>query len=319
MSERASAGATEAGPLVLATRKSRLALWQAETTRDLLRAAFPSLAVELLPIASAGDQDTTSALERFGRIGIFTVEVDRAVLEGRAHAAVHSLKDMTTELQDGLLLAGTLPRGPVEDAFVSPGVASLDALPAGARLATGSRRRAAMVRAARPDLELVGIRGNVETRLRRLAEGAAEGMLLARAGLERLGLQQHLRQVLDTQRFLPAVGQGIVGLTCRTSDAATHRRLLAISDLEAFHEALAERSLLRELRGGCNVPVGAHARVREGALHLRARVLSLDGTRVVEGELTGSRDQAAALGKLLARELVAQGATELIEEARRAE
>lgn len=304
--------------LILATRKSRLALWQAETARATLQAAYPGLAVELLPIASAGDQDTQSALERFGRIGIFTVEVDRAVLDGRAHAAVHSLKDMTTELQDGLVLAGTLPRGPVEDALVAPAGQTLAELPRGARLATGSRRRAAMVRALRPDLELVGIRGNVQTRLRRLAEGAAEAMLLARAGLVRLGLEEHLTEVLDTGRFLPAVGQGIVGLTCRASDHETHRKLLATSDLEALHEGLAERGLLRELRGGCNVPIGAHARVVESALHLRARVLSLDGTRAIEGQLTGSRDQATALGTLLARELLAQGAGELIEAAREA-
>jgi len=302
--------------LVLATRASRLALWQADEARRSLAGAFPGLAVELLPIQSSGDQDQTSALERFGAIGIFTVEVDRAVLDGRAHAAVHSLKDMPTELQDGLLLGGTLARGPVEDVFLSRSGAKLADLPPGARVASGSRRRAAMVRAARADLELVGIRGNVETRVARLREGAAEGLVLARAGIERLGLGGQVTEVLDTQRFLPAVGQGIVGLTCRVSDHETHRRLLAISDLEALHEALAERALLRELRGGCNVPVGALARAVESALHLRARVLSLDGQTTVEGELSGSRDQAAALGKLLARGLLAQGAGELIEAAR---
>ena len=302
--------------LVLATRKSRLALWQAETAQRTLHAANPDLDVELLLISSAGDENTQTALERFGQIGIFTVEVDRAVLEGRAHAAVHSLKDMTTELQDGLLLAGTLTRGPVEDAFVSPTNTRFEDLPEGARIATGSRRRAAFARAARPDLELTGIRGNVETRLRKLKEGHAEGMFLARAGLVRLGLEQHLTQVLDTQRFLPAVGQGIVGLTCRADDPDTHGKLLGISDLEALHEGLAERSLLRELRGGCNVPVGAHARVVEGVLHLTARVSSLDGQTAVEGELTGARDHAASLGKLLAKDLVARGAAELIEAAR---
>ena len=305
--------------IVLATRKSRLALWQAHAAKRTLEAAQPELEVELLPLSSSGDENTTTALERFGRIGIFTVEVDRAVLEGRAHAAVHSLKDMTTELQDGLLLAGTLGRGPVEDAFVSPGHASFEELPEGARIATGSRRRAAFARAARPDLEITGIRGNVETRLQKLSAGHAEGMFLARAGLVRLGLEEHLTQVLDVQRFLPAVGQGIVGLTCRADDADTHRLLLGISDLEALHEGLAERSLLRELRGGCNVPVGAHATVREGALHLVARVPSLDGQTAVEGELTGSRDHAASLGKVLARHLLDQGAGALIEAARQAE
>ena len=294
-------------------------MWQAETAQRLLAGANPELEVELLPISSSGDENTQTALERFGQIGIFTVEVDRAVLEGRAHAAVHSLKDMTTELQDGLLLAGTLGRGPVEDAFVSFTHASFDDLPQGARIATGSRRRAAFARAVRPDLEVVGIRGNVQTRLRKLEEGAAEGMFLARAGLVRLGLEDHRTQVLETDRFLPAVGQGIIGLTCRTNDPDTHAKLLAVSDLEAMHEGLAERSLLRELRGGCNVPVGAHARVIESALHMTARVASLDGQTAIEGSLTGVRDQAASLGKLLAKHLVDQGADALIEAARNAE
>ncbi len=304
--------------LVLASRASPLALWQAEEARRQLAGAFADLEVEILRIRSSGDEDQTSALERFGRVGIFTVEVDRAVLDGRAHAAVHSLKDMTTELQEGLVLAGTLARGPVEDAFVAPSCARLDALPRGARLATGSRRRAALARALRPDLEVVGIRGNVETRLAHLRAGAAEGMLLARAGLERLGLGAEVREVLDTERFLPAVGQGIVGLTCRAGDERTARRLAAIRDAEAFDEALAERALLRALRGGCNVPIGALARAAESALALRARVLALDGQGSVEGRVRGPREEAEALGERLAADLLARGAGALIDAAREA-
>ena len=300
----------------LATRKSKLALWQAETTRDLLRAAWPDLDVQLLCLESSGDQNQTEALERFGRIGIFTVEVDRAVIEGRADAAVHSMKDMTTTLMEGVRLAGVLPRGPVEDAWVSPTGVRLDDLPAGSRVATGSMRRRSMLLARRPDIEPVGIRGNVDTRLRKLAAGEADAMILARAGLVRLGLDAHLTEVLDTTSFLPAVGQGLVGITCRQEDDEARRRLHAITDLEARDAALAERSLLRDLRGGCNVPVGAHARVKEGTLSMRARVLSLDGRETIEGEITGNRDHATQLGSMLADDLLQRGAERLIEEAR---
>ncbi len=301
---------------VLATRKSKLALWQAETTRELLRAANPDLDVELLHVESSGDQNQKDALERFGRIGIFTVEVDRAVVDGRADAAVHSMKDMTTTLMEGVRLAGVLPRGPIEDAWISPRGVSLDELPAGSRVATGSMRRRAMLLARRPDLEPVGIRGNVDTRLRKLAAGEADAMILACAGLVRLGLAEHITEVLDSESFLPAVGQGLVGLTCRIDDDEARAQLRGISDLEAMDAGLAERGMLRGLRGGCNVPVGAHARVREGTLSLRARVLSLDGTEVIEGEVMGTRDHAAQLGQMLADDLLGRGAERLIEEAR---
>lgn len=305
--------------LVLATRESPLARWQAEAARRLLSAAWPDLEVELLFVRSAGDRDQTEELARFGRIGIFTAEVDRAVLDGRAHAAVHSLKDMTTTLQEGMRLGGVLPRGSIEDAWVTrsgPAGRKLAEVEPGARVATDSRRRAAMLRAVRPDLEVVGIRGNVETRLEKLRAGAAEALILACAGLERLGLEGAITERLDTRRFLPAVGQGLIGLTCRAGDDDTSRKLHSISDLEAFHEGLAERALLAELRGGCNVPIGASARVRESTLVLVARVLSLDGRRSVEGEVRGARDHAQQLGILLARDLQARGAGALIEAAR---
>ncbi|QDU70052.1 hydroxymethylbilane synthase [Engelhardtia mirabilis] len=300
----------------LATRASQLALWQAEATSAALKAAWSDIRPELLRITSKGDADQTSDLARFGRIGIFTVEVDRALLEGRAHASVHSLKDMTTTLHEGTMLSGVLGRGPVEDVLVSRGGERLAELPAGARVATGSLRRAAMVRAQRPELEIVQIRGNVETRLRKLAEGEAEALVMARAGLERLGLGEQITEVLDTRRFLPAVGQGIVGIVCRQGDWTHHERVQAIRDLEAWDEALAERALLRTLRGGCNVPVGAHARVVEGVIALEARVLSVDGTEVVEASASAPRGDAEALGELLGRQLLEAGAARLIDDAR---
>jgi hydroxymethylbilane synthase len=300
----------------LATRGSALALWQAETTKALLEAAYPDLDVDLVRVKSSGDERTDVELAKFGRIGIFTVEVDRAVHDGRARSSVHSLKDMTTTLDEGLMLAGTLERGPTEDALVTRTGATLEELPEGARVATGSRRRAAMALAARPDLEIVGIRGNVETRLAKLDTGEADALVMARAGLLRLGLGDRVAQVLDKERFLPAVGQGIVGLVCRRDDDEARAKLFAISDVEAWDEAHAERALLAELRGGCNVPVGGHARVAENALSLRARVLALDGSRAIEGEIGGRRDEAVELGRELARRLIEKGADELIEAAR---
>ena len=302
--------------LRLATRKSKLALWQAEETQATLRAARPDLAVELVRVESSGDRDQATALARFGRIGIFTVEVDRAVKEGRADVGVHSLKDLTTELYDGLVLGGVLPRGPVADALVARDADSFDALPQGARVATGSMRRRAMLLAARPDLEVVEIRGNVDTRLAKLAAGEADALVLAHAGLVRLGLEQHVTELLTPPRFLGAVGQGVVGLTVRADDREARKLLSNVSDPETFHEATAERALLAALRGGCNVPVGAQARVAEGALALRARVLSVDGGEAVEGEISGPRDHAAELGRMLAKDLDERGAGRLIEEAR---
>ena len=300
----------------LATRSSPLALWQANRVKQLLETAWSGIGVELVPVTSSGDRDRTTELARFGRIGIFTVEVDRALAAGRADAAVHSLKDMTTTLVDGIGLAAVFARGPVEDVLVAPEGTTLDGLPAGARVATGSLRRAAMVRAARPDLEVVGIRGNVDTRLAKLDAGEADALVMARAGLERLGYDERIAEVLDTERFVPAVGQGLVGITCRADDEESQVKVAAIRDLEAWDEALAERAFLRALRGGCNVPAGGHARAVEGGLALHGRVLSVDGERSVEGRVVGAREDAEELGAKLAERLDAEGASELIEEAR---
>lgn len=299
--------------LVLATRSSPLALWQAHAARDTLRAADGAHEIGLLPVRSSGDADRTTDLARFGRIGIFTVEVDRALLDGRARIGVHSLKDMTTTLEDGVVLAGVLPRGPVEDALVG---ATLADLPRGGRVATGSLRRAAMLRALRPDARVVQIRGNVETRLAKRDAGEAEALLLARAGLVRLELDRHIDEVLDVERFVPAVGQGLVGLTCAADDGDARTLVEAVRDAESWACALAERALLRSLRGGCNVPLGAHARVAGGQLELAARVLSVDGQRAIGGRASGPTGDAEELGAMLAEELLQDGAGELIEAAR---
>jgi hydroxymethylbilane synthase len=305
----------ELGRLILATRGSPLALWQANETRALLLAAHPGLEVEILPIQSAGDKDGKTDLSRFGLTGIFTAEVDHAVLTGAAHAGVHSLKDMTTSLHADLVLAGCLARGPAEDVLISRGGAQLADLPPGARVATGSVRRIAMIARLRPDLQIAGMRGNVDTRLRKLREGEADALVMARAGLVRLGFAAQITEVLDVERSVPAVGQGIVGITCRR-DSRAGELLVAIADRAAVAEATAERALLNALHGGCNVPVGGHARCAGDALVLRARVLSLDGRECLDDEIAGSARSAAAMGNELAERLIARGARQLIEAAR---
>jgi hydroxymethylbilane synthase len=300
----------------LATRGSKLALWQAHAARDLLCASRLDVDVEILPVQSTGDRDTIADLAQLGRTGVFTAEIDAAVLAGEAHAGVHSLKDMTTSLPPGLVLASVLARGPVEDVLVARERRTLGDLAPGARVATGSVRRVAMLKSARPDLEIVSIRGNVDTRIEKLARGDADALVMARAGLVRLGLERHASEVLDVERFVPAVGQGIVGLTCRDGDAAVLRALQGIGDPEAWAEALAERALLHHLHGGCNAPVGGHARAAENALALHALVLSADGTERIEERVAGSVDDAAELGRRLAERLAARGAKRLIDAAR---
>jgi hydroxymethylbilane synthase len=302
--------------LVLATRGSPLALWQANETRRLLLARFPSTAVSLLVVQSAGDKDKQTELARFGLTGIFTAEVDHAVVSGAAHAGVHSLKDMTTSLHAKLVLASCLARGPVEDVLLTRDGSRLIDLAPGARVATGSVRRVATIRRLRPDLELVGIRGNVETRLRKLQNKECDALVMARAGLERLGLVDRISDVFDIERSLPAVGQGIVGITCRVDDWETIDALTEIAHTTSFAAARAERALLNALHGGCNAPIGGHARCHGLDLELRARVLSLDGKECIEGDVLGDAREATRLGERLADELLKLGAKRLIDAAR---
>ncbi|MCY2959289.1 MAG: hydroxymethylbilane synthase [Planctomycetota bacterium] len=302
--------------IVLATRGSALALWQAETTARALRAGRSDLAVDILTVKSGGDRDQTTELARFGRTGIFTAEVDAALFDRRAHVGVHSLKDVPTELPVGLVLGGVLMRGPAEDVLVSRNGVRLAELPHGARVATGSVRRAAMLRRLRPDLTIVAIRGNVDTRLAKLDRGEADAIVLARAGLERLGLGARITQILTREESVPAPSQGIVGLICRIDDDSSRRHLDRICDRESAAEALAERALLNGLHGGCNAPLGAHARARDNVIALTARVLSLDGKECIEDRIQGSIDEAEALGRALAERMAAAGAKRLIDAAR---
>ena len=298
--------------LRIATRSSSLALWQARFVRDLLRAVDPVPEVELVEVTSTGDAIRDRPLYTVGGVGLFTKEVQDAVLEGRADIAVHSLKDLPTQTHPDLVLAAVPDRAPARDALLAPVHRTLEGLPERATVATSSLRRRAQLLRHRPDLRIVDIRGNVETRIRRMHERSLDGLVLAEAGIRRLGLDTEITEVLDEARFVPAVGQGALGIECRADDEHTRRRLREIEH-EATRQAVdSERSLLRALQGGCTAPIGAHARVVDGRLALHAIVANEEGTRWLEDRIEGRCDQAPELGSLLAERLLTAGARELI-------
>ncbi len=300
----------------IATRTSRLALWQAEHTAALLRAADADVHVELVHVSTEGDRVLTEPLATFGGTGVFTREVQHAVLDGRADLAVHSLKDLPTVAADGLTLAGVPDRGPVRDVLVLPagfeGERTLDGLAEGAKVGTGSVRRQSQLRSARPDLQVADVRGNVETRLRKLDEGEYDALLLAEAGLVRLELAERIDVFLEPPLMFHAVGQGALGLECRADDDETVGRLRAISDEATFVAVRAERALLAELRAGCHAPVGVASAVAGDEVTMTGVVLSADGTERVERQQTGERSDPEATGRELARALFESGADALL-------
>jgi hydroxymethylbilane synthase len=263
-------------------------------------------------IETAGDQVRAAPLAVIGGEGVFTKEIQRAVLESRAHVAVHSLKDLPTLPVQGLVLAAVPPRGPSGDAFVSRRHRGFADLPTGAVVATGSLRRRAQVLHRRPDLHLENIRGNVGTRLSKLDEQGLDGLILAQAGLERLNLASVITEILDPAWMLPAVGQGALGLECRADDHVTFALLQQIDDPATHQAVLAERALLRGLGGGCQVPIGAATFVTGETFTLRAVVLSQDGTRRIEWQMTGPLASAESLGQRLAEQLRERGASILL-------
>jgi hydroxymethylbilane synthase len=295
--------------LRLGTRGSPLALWQANHVAALLRPLVP---VELVPIETTGDQIRDRPLSQIGGEGLFTKEIQRAVLEDRCDVAVHSLKDLPTIVVEGLLLGAVPPRGPTGDALVSLQHRSFGVLPQGATVASSSLRRRAQLKYRRPDLHLVDVRGNVETRLRKLADNQWDAIVLAQAGLERLGLAASITEILDPQWMLPAVGQGALGLECRSDDSCARLLLEQLDDTATSAAVRAERALLRALGGGCLVPIGAATSVEGDSLTLRGVVLPPDGSRRVAGAVTGPLADAESLGQRLARDLLAQGAGELL-------
>jgi hydroxymethylbilane synthase len=293
----------------LGTRASTLARWQAEWVAARLTEL--GAAVELVFIKTGGDGTTTPITQSTSQ-GLFTKEIQRALLDRRVDLAVHSLKDLPTERIDGLGLAAVPRRESACDAFISSRFTAIDQLPSGARVGTGSRRRQSQLLHARPDLTVLDIRGNVETRLQKLDDGEFDAIILAEAGLKRLGMADRITQILSPTMMLPAVGQGALGLETRHDDQATIATVKQLDDPDTHACVLAERALLAALRGGCLAPVGAWGRVVDGKLRLDAVVLSTDGRTRLEANVSGDVSSAIALGEEAARRLIEQGATELI-------
>jgi hydroxymethylbilane synthase len=301
--------------LRLGTRGSALARWQARWVADRLRDHGAS--IELVEIATRADRHQAAPLGSLGTQGVFTKELQRALQQKQVDLVVHSLKDLPTEGVEGLVLAAVPPRGPVADVLVAPGAPGLGELPPGARVGTGSLRRRVQLWHVRPDLQMCEIRGNVDTRLRKLLEGQYDAIVLAQAGLERLGLAAGMIYPLPWEQMLPAVGQGALAVEARADDAATLRLLDRLDDKPTHHAVRAERALLACLRGGCLAPVAAWCRP-EGAsgLRLSAVVLSADGRVRLATDRQGAIAAPEDLGKAAADDLLAQGAAELIRAAR---
>lgn len=300
-------------PLRLGTRSSPLARWQAEWVAAQLQAR--GVTVELVPITTQGDVKT-APLGQIGGQGLFTKEIQRALLDNRVDLAVHSLKDLPTAPVEGLALAAVPERESVHDVLVANEFRSFAELPTGARLGTGSLRRKAQLLHARPDLHVLDIRGNVDTRLKKLDAGEYDAILLAQAGLNRLGLAERAVEVLPLSLMLPAVGQGALAIESRADDAATRAALAPLDHADTHAAVTAERTLLFSLRAGCLAPVGAWARLEGAELVLDAVVLGPDGQRKIAASRRGPAATAASLGQSAADELLAAGAAELIASAR---
>ena len=298
--------------LRIATRKSALALWQAEHVAALLRAAHPGLAVELVPMSTRGDEVLDQPLATIGGKGLFLKELEVAMLEGRADLAVHSLKDVPAELEPGFVLPAMLPRADAADAFVSNDWADLAALPHGARVGTSSLRRQAQLRALRPDLELLDLRGNVGTRLGKLDAGHYDAIVLACAGLERLGLAPRIRARLAAPDWLPAPGQAAITIEARNDNPAVLALLAALDDADTRLTVSAERAMNHALGGSCTVPVGAWCVLGEHGLHLRGLVGDAASGRLLRAEASSPGDQALSLGRTVAAALLDQGASDFL-------
>lgn len=285
-------------PIRIATRTSALALWQAEEVKRQLLALEPSLSAELVLIHSDGDLVQTQGFDQFGYKGIFTKRIEAALLDGRADIAVHSMKDVHSELPDSLFIAATLQREDPRDAFISARYASLAALPAGATVGTASVRRQAVLKSLRPDLNIVSFRGNVPTRLEKLQRGEVDATFLAVAGLKRLGLAQHITQPLPFEVMLPAVAQGAVGIECRRDDVAICALLERINHQPTFLAVNAERAMLAVVDGDCHTPLCGHARIGDsGELSLSGIWYTLDGSQHFSVQQNGAAEQAEDIGR----------------------
>jgi hydroxymethylbilane synthase len=299
--------------LRIGTRGSPLARWQAGWVADRLRAAHPGLSVDLVEIKTHGDRDRNTPLAQIGGLGLFTKEIQRALLENAVDLAVHSLKDLPTQGPEGLTLGAIPLREDPADALIAPRYRSLDAMPDGATVGTGSLRRRAQLLHLKPGLNVVGLRGNVETRLNQALGGTLDAVVLADSGLRRLGLDVHVTERLGPPRFLPAPGQGALGIECRIEDAGTLELLGPLDDPPTRRAVVAERQALAELEGGCMIPLGAWGRDAEGErLALDAAVFAVDGHVRIFASETGPIDDPEGLGRVVAGLLRRQGAEALL-------
>lgn len=301
----------DSAPIRLGTRGSALALWQAETVRDLLSREAPMHEVEIVKVKTIGDRIQDVKIEEIGRTAVFTAELDVALMDGAVDLAVHSLKDVETAELPGMTIRAVLPRGPVEDVLVAK--VPLDELKAGARVGTGSVRRVAQFKRLRPDLDIVPVRGNVPTRVAKVEDDELDGLIMARAGLVRLGLGHRIATVFPADDMKPAVGQGAVCVTVRSDDERMNRIVGALNHIPTWKIVTAERACLRRLGGGCNVPLGVNFTIQGEHYDLRAAVYSLDGMECVEVALTEPADaDPAAMGGRVAEALLAKGAGDIL-------
>ncbi|NOX76368.1 MAG: hydroxymethylbilane synthase [Gammaproteobacteria bacterium] len=298
----------------IATRKSPLALWQAEFVRDSLLARNPDLQVELVKMVTQGDKILDTPLAKVGGKGLFVKELEQGMLRGDADIAVHSMKDVPVEFPEGLHLAVICEREDPRDAFVSNDVQSIEDLPKGARVGTSSLRRTCQIRAWRPDLDIRDLRGNVNTRLRKLDDGEYDAIILACAGLIRLGFHDRIRDHLDPAFSLPAIGQGAVGIECRRDDPYINELLAPLNHTKTAICVRAERAMNERLEGGCQVPIAGYAELDGDTLLLRALVGRPDGSEMVRGDIAGQSAEAEHLGTTLANDLLSRGAGEILRE-----
>lgn len=307
--------------IVIGSRGSELALWQSHWVQRALLKLYPSIEVEIRVIKTKGDKILDSSLSSIGDKGLFTKELEVALLEGSIDIAVHSLKDVPTAIPDGLTIAAVCEREDPSDVFIShpsKTYRQLSDVPPGGIIATGSLRRQSQLLQLRPDLKTADIRGNLGTRIEKLSRSEWDGMILAKAGIDRLGRTELIAEVLQPILFLPAVGQGALAIESRVDDQSILSRTRPLDHPASHHATFGERAVLRRLEGGCQVPLGAYGRIEKGELLLDAAVGSLDGTHAVRSSIRGLPDQSEQLGTMLADDLLARGADAILEDIRRA-
>ncbi|EAQ67300.1 porphobilinogen deaminase [Marinomonas sp. MED121] len=300
--------------IIIATRESQLALWQANNVKDSLAALYPDIQVELLGMTTKGDQILNSPLSKIGGKGLFVKELEHALLDGRADIAVHSMKDVPMAFPEGLGLAVICEREDPTDAFVSNKYDNLASLPQGAVVGTSSLRRSSQLALARPDLVIKDLRGNVNTRLRKLDNQEYDAIILATAGLMRLEMTDRIKERISDQDSLPAGGQGAMGIECRSDDADMIKLLAPLQHQETYYRVTAERAVNERLNGGCQAPIAAFSLLEGDELYLRGLVGSVDGSTILRDEIRGSKNDAHALGVQLAEKLIAAGADTLLAE-----